>query len=274
MHQKEKNNTKNPYEMFNSYYYEQYGDEWNDLNNSMKKDNNLIDLKDLPQFKDIKSSYFLDISSLECAMNLPVSENKTILDMCAAPGGKSLITAIRLNGMGSLVLNDISKNRMFRLRKVISDHLDDYYKKIVSFSNKDACKIGIYQKSIYDSILIDAPCSCERHVINDLKEIQKWSLNRPKKLSLNQFSLLCSAFEAIKSGGYILYSTCSINKYENEELIKKFLKRRQGFVEAVEMPDFFIKSEKLNYGKIILPHIHNFKGPMYYCLLKITKENG
>ena len=274
MHQKDRLRQKNPESDFDSYYLKQYKETWEVLKSSLKEDKPLVNISEIIKEVSIKEPYYLDPASVQCALNLPVNKNSDILDMCAAPGGKALITALRLNGSGSLTLNDLSSNRIIRLKKVISEHLDTEVSSNISFSCKDATKIGIRTKNQYDCILLDAPCSSERHVINSPEELAKWSVKRPEIIFACQFSLLCSAYEAVKDRGFILYSTCSLNENENTGVIEKLIRRRKNHVRIIETEDTLIKSVRLKYGNIILPHIHNFAGPMYYCLLQIIKEEA
>ncbi|MDI9456241.1 MAG: hypothetical protein QM442_10410 [Spirochaetota bacterium] len=112
--------------------------------------------------------------------------------------------------------------------------------------------------------MLDAPCSSERHVLSDEKALKDWSPSRPKRLAVNQFAMLASALEAVVPGGLILYSTCSINPLENEEVIAKLEKRRAGRFEELHLD----RGEKRSFGSIILPDVSDGKGPLYMCLIR------
>ena len=77
----------------------------------------------------------------------------------------------------------------------------------------------------FDSILLDAPCSSERHVYNSPKHLEQWTASRVKNLSFTQWSLLSSAFLSLKEEGFILYSTCALAQEENDGVVKKLLKK-------------------------------------------------
>ena len=98
------------------------------------------------------------------------------------------------------------------------------------------------------------------------KHLSIWNITRPKRLAIEQFGLLCAALDAVKIGGYILYSTCALIPMEDEQVIKKLLERREGRVTTIPitLPD----AEDREYGKIILPDKANGKGPLYACLLQ------
>ncbi|MBR4426288.1 MAG: RsmB/NOP family class I SAM-dependent RNA methyltransferase [Spirochaetales bacterium] len=252
---------------FNDYYGEKYGQRWAALKEAMLKESHPILLSD-----KLVSPYYMDQASIIAADILPISENYSVLDMCAAPGGKTLVIALRLNGTGSLVSNDRSAARRNRLLKVLDSCLSQNLRSVVKVTGHDSSKWSLYEKDMYDCVLLDAPCSSERHVINDSKALDEWSSNRPKMLSKQQFAMLCAALDAAKNGGYILYSTCSICDMENEEVIERLFKKRENRFEEVDMlcinPQLEICSEKLSHGRIILPDVQDGLGPLYFCLIR------
>ena len=248
-------------DLFDEYYSIQYGDRWPVLREYLKEDKD-----SMVSIPGLKEPYYLDQSSMETADSLPVSEGMTVLGMCAAPGGKTLILAKKLRGKGKLVSNDRSPDRRLRLNKVISSSLTDEERAIIRITGFDSSSWGVYEKDIYDAILLDAPCSSERHVINDDSHLAIWSPNRPKRLAITQYAMLSSALIAAKPGGYILYSTCSINENENEKVIEKLFKRHSNEVSEISVDISY--GEKRAHGMIVLPDTSAGRGPMYLCLLK------
>ena len=119
----------------------------------------------------------------------------------------------------------------------------------------------------FDKILVDAPCSGERHLIQKTKELEKWSLNRTKRLAKTQYGLLCSALLSLKPGGYILYSTCSISPMENDDVIERLLTKKSTDVELASIDETHDFVEKTNFGYIVLPD-KTQAGPLYFTLLK------
>ena len=93
--------------------------------------------------------------------------------------------------------------------------------------------------------------------------------SRPKRLAKEQFALLSSALIVVKKGGYILYSTCSINPEEDEGVVEKLFSRHEQEVE--EIPLDLETSERRMRGRIIMPDTSNGLGPMYACLLRKKK---
>ncbi len=250
---------------FDDYYSSIYKERWDGIKRSFKVEKEKVSLSER-----LKTPYYLDPSSKMVASLLPVRKGDRILDMCAAPGGKTLSIALRLDGCGTLISNDRSPERRIRLKSVLDECLDDDLRKSVTVKGYDASTWCLYEQDAYDAILLDAPCSSERHVFLDKKHLDLWSPSRPKRLSREQYALLSSALIALKKGGYILYSTCSINPDENDGVIERLLARHRDEIE--EVPIELEGSEELKHGKIIMPDKANGLGPMYACLIRKKDE--
>ncbi len=245
---------------FEDYYAKVWGERWPQLRSALLKE---ADPQALGT-ESLKRTYYLDTASKLAAELLPVNPGENILDLCAAPGGKSLVLAQKLNGQGSLVANELSSARRERLRKVLREHLPDDWLRAVTVTGKDATRWGLYQKESYDAVLLDAPCSSERHVLHSPKHLELWSAHRTKSLAQQAVALLCSALETVKTGGYVLYATCSISPEENQLALEKFNKKRAGRWQEVVLNQAV--GEKQTYGYLILPDTHQGWGPLYYCL--------
>ena len=247
-------------ELFDSFYSNLWQERWPDLKASL-----IGEKAEQVSVPNTNPPYWLDEASLISASLLPVTKGSNVLDMCAAPGGKSLILAQKTGKEGFLTANDRSPDRRERLKKVLSS-LNEEFRPDIRITGFNAESWGLYEKEVYDFILLDAPCSSERHVLLDPKHLGLWSPNRPKRLSISQYAMLSSALMALKKGGWILYSTCSINPGENEEVIKKLFSRHGEEVEeSILYPSF---SERREKGAIILPDTNKGKGPMYFCLIR------
>ena len=258
-------------ERFESWYSGIYRERWPVLREALLKETNPVSLSDR-----LQTPYFMDKASILAASMLPISENNSVLDMCAAPGGKTLSIALRLNGHGLLVSNDRSASRRNRLIKVLDDCLSPELRAAVKVTGHDSTTWSLHEKDAYDRILLDAPCSSERHVLTDPKALSQWSPNRPKQLAVQQFAMLAAALDATRDGGFILYSTCSICPLENEQIIDKLAKRRAGRFEEVDLlqthPELKDLSEGLHHGRIVLPDVQDGSGPLYFCLIRKTKS--
>jgi len=263
MKAKEKNKVSRA-EAFDSFYREIWGGRWDGLKEA------LLSERTPAMFTDgLAKPYALDKASVLVSSLMPLSGGLDVLDMCAAPGGKSLCLLSRMDG-GSFVANDRSRERKIRLGQVLSDHLPEDKRSLVRTTCSDASKIGLREKEAYDRILLDAPCSSERHVLSSEKHMAMWSINRPKRLAIEQYSLLSSAAMALRKGGYILYSTCSVNPAEDELVIEKLFKRHgEEFLEVeISLPC----AEKRQHGILILPDTADNMGPLYACLLRKRDE--
>ena len=218
---------------------------------------------------DLLTYYVLDPASVLVAENLKVKPGERVLDLCAAPGGKSLVLAqslfIEKNPKSELILNELSPDRRERLKKVVQQYIPRDIRNQIWIKGKDGTRFGLEVKNYFDAILLDAPCSGERHLLENSKELLNWKIKRTKALSLKQYSLICSAWLALRPGGRLIYSTCALSPLENDELIQKFLKKKQdAVIEKIEFrgPGF----ESTQYGIIYLPDQSGF-GPMFSCLL-------
>ncbi|HZJ87825.1 MAG TPA: RsmB/NOP family class I SAM-dependent RNA methyltransferase [Sphaerochaeta sp.] len=250
---------------FDSYYRLQYGERWDALRTALGQTREPIAFTD-----GLVQPYYLDAASVLAAQSLGVQRGDRVLDMCAAPGGKTLVLASALAGEGTLVANDRSANRRARLRTVLNEHLSEEFRAPITITSHDSTKWSLYEQDAYDKILLDAPCSSERHVLSDTKALAQWSPSRPKRLAITQFAMLAAALDAAVVGGLILYVTCSINSGENEAVIEKLAKRRSG--RFVTEPLTISQAEDRSYGAIILPDRAEGMGPLYLCLLRRTSS--
>ncbi len=253
----------------------------------MNRSNIFIKPKELkiqvPRFhSDLLSYYVMDPASLFPVSVLQVEPKDQVLDMCAAPGGKTLILAEDLflaqnefeSSSVQLLANDLSMDRRDRLKRVLHQYVPDQLRRRIQMTGKDG---GLFVKNYsnaFDKILVDAPCSGERHLINDKGEAPEWTLKKSESVAQRQYALLTSALLCVKPQGRIVYSTCSINPIENDQVISRLLKKKSGF--KVLKPDiqyeFITESE---FGYWILPDkkvtINNETfgfGPIYFSVLE------
>lgn len=211
--------------------------------------------------------YKMDPASVFVAKALEVQENEIVLDMCAAPGGKTLILAEALNGTGELISNEFSNSRRERLTRVLKEYVPFDKRQNVFVQGKDGNFFGLHQKEKYHKVLADVPCSGERHLIENESEFLKWTKRRSENLAVRQYSLLSSAYLACQVGGRIVYSTCSISPLENDAVVKKLIKKRDVQVLRLEWTKELEFLEPTEFGYQILPDKSGF-GPMYFAVLQ------
>lgn len=212
--------------------------------------------------------YFMDLASILVAKTLPLENAQRVLDMCAAPGGKSLVLFSRLSQVSpaaEFIANEISAPRRAALTKVIQNYISMEDRRRVWVKGQDGVRFGMNQPESFDAILLDAPCSGEAHLMENKSEMSDWTLNRTKRLAIKQYSLLSSAWNALKPGGYILYSTCSISPFENDGVVEKLMKKKS---EArILRADLSIEPERTKYGFQFFPDQFGF-GPLYGALIQ------
>ena len=140
----------------------------------------------------------------------PLNNKLNILDLCAAPGGKSSLIASYLNNEGLLVCNEVIKNRSYTLRQNITK---EGYSNIIISNNdpKDFSQLIDF----FDVILIDAPCSGEGMFRKDQCSITEWSNDNVQISCARQKIIIADVFPSLKPGGHIIYSTCTYNEKEN-----------------------------------------------------------
>ena len=268
-------------EGFEEYYSSIFAERWQALKAALLKES------EPKAFKAQEgAAYFLDAASVLAAISLPLENAQNILDMCAAPGGKSLVLASRMERGASLRCNERSFDRFQRLKKVVAENFPAAARERVQLSCGDGALLCKKENVFYDAILLDAPCSSERHVLNDPKYLAEWSPARVKSLAMQQWALLSSAYRILKAGGHLLYSTCALNQAENEgvaeRLLKKFPEARalsaqellaaqekgreeiKAFFDLSALPKF----EEKALGFSILPDKQGGAGPIYFCLFQ------
>lgn len=166
--------------------------------------------------------YLQEPSAMTPANLLPVSVGDKILDMCAAPGGKSTELAAKLNNTGLLVSNDISASRA----KALLKNIELFGPTEVMVINEDPARLVNIYPGFFDKILIDAPCSGEGMFRKDNKLIKAWEKNGPEFYGAIQRDILLYGADMLRPGGYMMYSTCTFSKCEDEDSIKHLLENR------------------------------------------------
>jgi len=147
--------------------------------------------------------------------------HETILDMAAAPGNKSCFIAERMNNTGILVANDISQKRL----KSVRDNLTRHGIQNTKITNLDGVNISTSIK--FDKILLDAPCTGEGLIVSQPKRRKSRTEMDPLILQRTQQRLFNKSLGLLKKDGILVYSTCSLNNIENEEVIAPFTSKFQ-----------------------------------------------
>ena len=163
--------------------------------------------------------YIQEPSAMTPAAVLPVDEGDRVLDICAAPGGKSTELAAKLNGTGILVSNDISASRA----KALLKNLEVFGVENSLIISEAPYKLSERFYEYFDKILIDAPCSGEGMFRKSMSMVSAWDETKNQMFSDLQRSILDEVVKMLKPGGKLLYSTCTFAPIENEKSIEYLL---------------------------------------------------
>jgi 16S rRNA (cytosine1407-C5)-methyltransferase len=243
---------------FDDYYGALYDSRWNTLKAALLKP-----VRPCQYHAGGGSPYMMDYASILAARSLRCPSRGLILDACAAPGGKSLVLASESPVAVKILSNEPSRERQRRLRSVLDEYLDVEKRSKVTISGFDAAALAAKktQHERFHGILLDTPCSCERHVLSNEKYLSKWTPSRPRFLAKRQWALLSAAILLLTRGGCLVYATCALSTEENDCVAVRLIKKYGDIVE-LDRPDF-LEGEETEYGRIILPDADSGLGPMY-----------
>ena len=161
--------------------------------------------------------YLQSLSSMIPPLVLNPIEGEKVLDLTAAPGSKTTQMAAMMKNTGYILANELDELRCERLRY----NIEKQGANIVEVLNGRGETIGKKYENFFDKVLLDAPCSGEgRFLGTDAKTYRGWSERTVNELSKLQRKLFKSACQALKPGGYLVYSTCTLNREENENIIE------------------------------------------------------
>jgi len=196
-------------------------------------------------------------------------EDRIVLDLCAAPGGKSTHLLSLLDKNDLLISNEVIRSRV----SVLDENLRKWGHQNVVVCSNDPADFG-HLEGIFDVILVDAPCSGEGLFRRDSSAIQHWSVDNTNLCATRQRRILADVWTSLKSGGYLIYSTCTFNPEENEENLKWLAENND--VESIRIPiqeSWGVEEIELNglFGYRFLPH--KVKGEGFYLTL-IRKKDG
>ncbi len=197
--------------------------------------------------------YIQEPSAMGPAALLAPNPGERVLDLCAAPGGKTTELAVYMKNQGLLVSNEIHPARA----KILSSNVERMGISNALVLNEDSNKLKDYFGSFFHRILVDAPCSGEGMFRKNPDAIGEWSLENVKMCAARQAEILDNAAQMLMPGGTMVYSTCTFAREENEDTIDAFLQRHSDF--------------QLIQQKRFWPHLEKGEGH-YMALLKKAGE--
>lgn len=169
--------------------------------------------------------YVQEPSASSAVTVLDVHKGDRVLDLCAAPGGKSTQIAAELDGTGLLWSNEFVKSRA----NILLSNIERMGISNAVISNCHPDTLCRSLSGYFDRVLVDAPCSGEGMFRKDDTAVEEWSLEHSISCGERQLSILDSAALAVKNGGTLVYSTCTFSTFENEQVITRFLENHKDF---------------------------------------------
>ena len=169
--------------------------------------------------------YIQEPSAMSAAALLAPKPGMRVLDLCAAPGGKSTQLATYLGESGLLVSNEINTQRS----RILSQNIERMGIKNAIVTNEDSFVLASHFPGFFNAIQVDAPCSGEGMFRKLPEAIEQWSMENVAICAARQKEILDNAAVMLKPGGVIVYSTCTFSKEENEDVIEYFLERHPDF---------------------------------------------
>lgn len=223
--------------------------------------------------------YVQEPSAMAPAECVEIEEDYKILDMCAAPGGKSTQLKNKLGENGVLVSNEIISSRC----KILTGNIERLGLKNTVTTCMDTDKLAKAFPKIFDLIMVDAPCSGEGMFRKEEAAITEWSPQNVLMCAERQQGILENAAKCLKDGGFIIYSTCTYSLEENEMTVDLFLQNHPDFeivkvrecVEKVSVDGIFFngcKTENIKFARRFYPHKNKGEG-QFVAVLKNKNES-
>lgn len=163
--------------------------------------------------------YLQEPSAMSVVPKAEIKENDKVLDMCAAPGGKSTYILSKLNDTGLLVSNEINPIRI----KALGENLERFGARNCIITNTDSSNLKKVFAGYFDKVIIDAPCSGQGMFRKDEVAISDWSYAKVLECQSIQREIIRDGYEMLNNGGILVYSTCTFAKEENEVVINEFI---------------------------------------------------
>ena len=189
----------------------------------------------LHPYHDAGVYYLQEPSAMAPAALLDAQPGERVLDLCAAPGGKTTQLAAAMAGKGLLVSNEIHPKRA----KILSQNVERLGIANALVLNETPARLAERFAGWFDRVLVDAPCSGEGMFRKEAAAVTDWSAETVRMCAARQLEILCCAAAMLRPGGRLVYSTCTFSPEENEGVISAFLKQNPAFsVEPVDAPWF------------------------------------
>lgn len=223
--------------------------------------------------------YSQDPSAMCAAKILAPTEDDLVLDLCAAPGGKTTYLADQINNKGFVLANDIDLKRA----KILSENVGRMGYWNVAVSNESPDSLATKFPAVFSKILVDAPCSGEGMFRKDPSAIQYWDEGYPRSCARVQKKVLKSALEMLAPGGTLVYSTCTFSPEENEGVVNYTLKHNHDLQllpiipiegSAPGIPEYGEGNPELSKCMRLYPHLFSGEGQFIAKFKKIGSSSA
>ena len=204
---------------------------------------------------DAGAYYLQEPSAMSVVPKADIQEGDRVLDMCAAPGGKSTYILSKLNNTGLLVSNEINATRI----KALGENLERFGAANAIITNTDSKGLLKVFEGYFDKVIIDAPCSGEGMFRKDQVAIDDWSYAKVIECRDIQHEIIRDGYKMLKNGGTLVYSTCTFAKEEDEDII-------DGFAEEFENAEVVLKER-------LWPHKVKGEGHFVAKIIKHDEED-
>lgn len=204
---------------------------------------------------------------LKQALQQHFSDAKTVLDLCAAPGGKSTLLRQFLPESSLLVSNEIIRSRAH----ILAENLVKWGNTHFVVTNNKPSDIG-QLTNFFDAIVVDAPCSGEGMFRKDPEAINEWSVQNVITCSERQETILTDVWDSLKTGGILVYSTCTYNREENEEKVAWILSELGAEYLPLQI-DGFEGITETPFGYRFFPHKTKGEG-FFMAVMRKTSDSG
>ncbi|MER0282045.1 methylase [Clostridioides difficile] len=174
--------------------------------------------------------YLQEPSAMSVIPKADIKEGDKVLDMCAAPGGKSTYILSKLNDTGLLVSNEINASRI----KALGENLERFGVRNCIITNTDSKSLRKTFNGYFDKVVIDAPCSGQGMFRKDEVAISDWSYAKVLECQSIQKEIIRDGYKMLKKDGILIYSTCTFSREENEHVINEFISEYP-YAELIEM---------------------------------------
>ncbi|NXR77734.1 NSUN4 methyltransferase, partial [Pycnonotus jocosus] len=233
-----------------------------------------------PDSLGLLNYYLMDAASLLPVLALNVQPGDFVLDLCAAPGGKTL-ALLQTGFCGHLAANDVSISRTKRLYEILHSYVPREVRDTVSVTSYDGRDWDQVKGGTFHKVLVDVPCTTDRHsaMEEDNNIFHRRRTKERQMLPMLQLQLLMAGILAAKPGAELVYSTCSLSPLQNECVVERALEIAAAqFNISVHVEDLshfrtlfqdtFSFFPGCRLGELVLPHLTANFGPMYFCKLR------